>query len=192
MIANVVAQGALLGLFGAVVACGVAAARQPDRGGEAWRALVSCAVAVSAAVGVVVIAPQGDVASAIVFALLCVGALMLFSAHLHGASLAVMVDPLVWMASAIWVFIVFAATGAPIEMGVVPADPIAELALRAELNRPPRWVRTGSVIAIFGLVAAIVFRVARPASRGDGFGALVPGAHARCPQNTNVVSRSGV
>lgn len=57
MIANIVAQGTLLGLFGAVVACGVAAARQPDRGGEAWRALVSCAVAVSAAVGVMVVAP---------------------------------------------------------------------------------------------------------------------------------------
>ena len=57
VIANIVAQGTLLGLFGAVVACGVAAARQPDRGGEAWRALVSCAVAVSAAVGVMVVAP---------------------------------------------------------------------------------------------------------------------------------------
>ncbi len=193
MIANIVAQGTLLGLFGAVVACGVAAARQPDRGGEAWRALVSCAVAVSAAVGVMVVAPpQGDFSSAIVLVMLCVGALMLFSAHLHGTSLAVMVDPLVWMASAMWVFIVFAATGAPIEIGAVPADPIAELALRAELNRtPPRWSRTGSVIAIFGLVAAIVFRLARPASRGDGFDALVPGAHARFPQNTKVVSRSG-
>ena len=56
MIANIVAQGVLLGLFGAVTAGGVAA-RQPDRGGEAWRALVSCAVAVSAAVGVMVVAP---------------------------------------------------------------------------------------------------------------------------------------
>ena len=167
VIANIVAQGTLLGLFGAVVACGVAAARQPDRGGEAWRALVSCAVAVSAAVGVMVVAPQGDFSSAIVLVMLCVGALVLFSVHLHGTSLAVMVDPLVWMASAMWVFIVFAATGAPIEIGAVPADPIAELALRAELNRTPRWSRTGSVIAIFGLVAAIVFRLARPASRGD-------------------------
>ena len=191
MIANIVAQGVLLGLFGAVTACGVAA-RQPDRGGEAWRALVSCAVAVSAAVGVMVVAPQGDFSSAIVLVMLCVGALMLFSVHLHGTSLAVMVDPLVWMASAMWVFIVFAATGGPIEGGVVPADPIAELALRAELNRPPRWVRTGSVIAIFGLVAAIVFRLARPASCGDCFETLVPGAHARWPQNTKVVSRSGV
>ena len=182
MIASVVAQGALLGLFGAVVACGVAAARRPGRGGEAWRALVSSALAVSAAGGVMVVAPQGFFAAAIVLALLCVGAFMLFSARLHGASLAVMVDSLVWMASAMWVFIVFAATGGPIEGGVVPADPIAELALRAELNRPPRWVRTGSVIAIFGLVAAIVFRLARPASC----------AHARWPQNTKVVSRSGV
>ncbi|QGS24561.1 hypothetical protein FOB84_10750 [Gordonia bronchialis] len=183
VIASVVAQGAFLGLFGAVVACGVAAARRPGRGGEAWRALVvSCALAVSAAGGVMVVAPPGFFAAAIVLALLCVGAFMLFSARLHGASLAVMVDSLVWMASAMWVFIVFAATGGPIEVGVVPADPIAELALRAELNRPPRWVRTGSVIAIFGLVAAIVFRLARPASC----------AHARWPQNTKVVSRSGV
>lgn len=192
MIASVVAQGALLGLFGAVVACGVAAARRPGRGGEAWRALVSCALAVSAAGGVMVVAPQGFFAAAIVLALLCVGAFMLSSARLHGASLAVMVDSLVWMASAMWVFIVFAATGGPIEGGVVPADPIAELALRAELNRPPRWVRTGSVIAIFGLVAAIVSRLARPASCGDCFETLVPGAHARWPQNTKVVSRSGV
>ncbi|MDF6103606.1 hypothetical protein [Gordonia hongkongensis] len=136
----------------------------------------------SAAVGVMVVGPQGVFASAIVLALLCVGALMLFYAHLHGASLAMIIDPLVWMASALWVFIVFAATGASIEIGVVPADPIAELALRAELNRPPRWSRTGSVIAILGLVAAIIFRLARPASRGDGFDALVPGAHARFPQ----------
>ncbi len=136
------------GLFGAVVACGVAAARRPGRGGgEAWRALVSCALAVSAAGGVMVVAPQGFFfAAAIVLALLCVGgAFMLSSARLHGASLAVMVDSLVWMASAMWVFIVFAATGGPIEGDVVPADPIAELALRAELNRPPRG---GSVLAV--------------------------------------------
>ena len=72
MIASVVAQGALLGLFGAVVACGVAAARRPGRGGEAWRALVSSALAVSAAGGVMVVAPQGFFAAAIVLALLCV------------------------------------------------------------------------------------------------------------------------